>query len=394
MSATPTTLAPTNKVPYTTNASLDELATFLRSKRRIAVITHVKPDGDAVGSSMGLVRALNLPEAASSPWVKPAETGTPRAEAWYFGPLPPWLKDMVGETPYRVLEHGGAGGGVPDAETLKLFDAFVIVDTGSWVQIEAAKFALEGQSEKTVIVDHHVQGDAEIGGKRHIDTGAAAVCQIVAELATKVLGKQSMSELPAAVAEPLYLGCATDTGWFRHSNVGKRVMSAAGELLEAGADHVRLYQMSEQRETPARLKLISRALASVEFFHEGRTAVMRVTKKDLLETGAGPGDSGGFTDFTQSIPEVRVSVVLSEASASDFGGKDLHEGSASGGPVTKISMRSKPRTSPREAEVDVNAVAKVIGGGGHVRAAGARTTLNLEQTKQEVLRLIAQQIDS
>ncbi|CAG0949713.1 bifunctional oligoribonuclease and PAP phosphatase NrnA [Phycisphaerales bacterium] len=345
---------------WKTNASLAEIAEFLRGKRRIVVTTHVKPDGDAVGSSLALVRALNLP-GAWGPWV-PAN----RAEAWYFGPMPPWLRDIAGDTPYRVLDSGG----MPEVDGL---DAVVVVDTGSWLQLEALREWITARHEMVSLIDHHVQGNAAVAPRRHIDTSAAAACQPVAELCRLLLGKGSLAELPGPVAEMLYLGLATDTGWFRHSNVNHRVMETAGELLDAKADNVRLYQVVEQRESVSRLKLLSRALASLELFDHDRIAVMTLTREDFHGAHAQPGESGGFVDFGQAISGVLVTALLTEAEPGEFGGR---------GPVTKVSLRSK-------VGVDVNAVAKVLGGGGHVQAAGARPSLAMDAAKREVVRLVS-----
>ncbi|MDX2130647.1 MAG: DHH family phosphoesterase [Planctomycetota bacterium] len=345
---------------WTTSASLAEVSEFLRPRRRIVVTTHVKPDGDAIGSTLALVRALNHP----GPW-----NPRPRAEAWYFGPPPAWLADIAGDTPHRVLAPNEAP---PDDPAI---DAVCVLDTGSWAQLEQLRVFLASRSDMTAIVDHHMHGDADVARRRHIETGAAAACQPVAELCRLLLGADSLSALPRAVAEPLYLGLATDTGWFRHSNVSRAVMETAGELLAAGADSAHLHQVVEQRESPSRLRLLARALASLELFEHDRLAVMTLRRADYHETRAQPGESGGFVDFGQTLRTVLVTCLLTEAEPAEApGGK---------GPLTKISLRSKPDT------VDVNQVARAIGGGGHVQAAGARMPLDLDATRREVVRLIA-----
>jgi phosphoesterase RecJ-like protein len=359
---------PNSPTQWKTNTSIEELGAFLRGKRKIVVLTHVKPDGDAVGSTLALVRALNKPQ----PWVSGL-----RAEAWYTGPQAPWLRPVAGDTPYRIL---GERGPPPDVTP----DAVMVLDTGSWAQLEAVQEWLSQRREIAAVVDHHMQGDPEVAGRLHIDTGAAAVCQPVARLCCDVLASAEPCKLPPDVAEALYLGLATDTGWFRHSNVSRAVMNLAGELLDAGADHVRLYQFVEQQETASRLKLLSRALASLELFDKDRLVVMTINKKDFGETGAQPGESGGFVDFGQSIPTVQVTCLLTEASPTEFG-----QGGQTG-PLTKVSLRSKPT----DHAVDVNVIAKALGGGGHVRAAGARTMMTIDQTKAEIIRLVMEQTRS
>lgn len=347
------------------------IAAWLADKNKIAVVTHVKPDGDAVGSSISLTRALNLAQKNIG------TAAPPRARAWYFGPRPSWMKRVVGETPatnieaFEEIEHEAC-------------DAVVIVDTGSWSQLEMIKLWLEQQRGKIAIIDHHAQGDADITDRRVVDVSSAAACQPVAELCRVVLNKRTLRELPVEVAEPLYLGLATDTGWFKHSNVKPNVMETAAALLATGVDHAALYVNVEQRERLPRLKLLARALASLELHDQNRVAVMSLTKKDFSETGAQPADAGGFADHSQTLESVLVTAVLTEADPSEFGMQ-----AAPGAMLTKISMRSKSV----KGSADVNAAAKELGGGGHVRAAGAKVYADLATTKAKVLEAIKRHWD-
>jgi phosphoesterase RecJ-like protein len=344
---------------WASNSTLSEIADFLRARRRIIVTSHTKPDGDAVGSTIALVRALNLP----MPW-----SGSARAEAWYFGPQPPWLADVALDTPYRVLPSGADLSGERP-------DAVVVLDTGSWMQLEEIQDFLASYRDRTAVIDHHFHGDPDVGDFRYIDTAAAAACQPVGELCRILLAKPTVAALPAPIAEALYLGLATDTGWFRHSNVTHKVMDLAGELLDAGADHVRLYRVVEQRQSPARLRLLARALGSLELFDHDRIAVLTLTREDFRATGAQPGDSGGFVDFGNAIETVLVTILLTEVPSSD-----------AGGPATKVSLRSKLPT------INVGTIASALGGGGHVQAAGARPRLGIDAAKREVVRLAEEHI--
>jgi len=364
-----------------TNATIAQIAQRLKSARRVVVLTHAKPDGDAVGSTLALVRAINR---------VPSFTTRPKAEAWYFGPSPMWLRDIAldthasapgtppQETPIRVFEPPFAGLQLPPHDDV---DAVVITDTCSWMQVEPMRAWIESRNAITSVVDHHVQGDAAVGSLRVVDTSAAAVVQPVALLCQELLGVTGPDKLPASVAEPLYLGLCTDTGWFRHSNVSRRVMTLAGELLDAGANHIRLYQLIEQCETPGRLRLISRALASMELRLRDRLAFMTLSMQDLRESGANPGETGGITDFTQGIPTVMVSAILIET--------PTDKGVQAAAPIIKISMRAKSEPFP----VDVNAIASTFGGGGHVRAAGAKVSLSMDETKDAITRLVKAQLD-
>lgn len=364
MSETESSTGESHDASWRSTTALAEIAMWLRDCRRVVVLTHLKPDGDAIGSTLALVRALNL----TNPF------GGQRAEAWYFGPVPPWLDDVAGNTPHRVLTKES----VPSHADP---EAVIILDTGSWMQLDPVQEWLRKRQEVCAIIDHHVQGNAEVADLRVIETGAAAVCQPVAELCRVIMEARQLTELPREVATPLFLGIATDTGWFKHSNVNRAVLSTAGELIEAGAENVMLFQVVEQRDTPGRLRLLSRALASLELADEGRIAMMTLTKNDFAQSGAEPGDSGGFVDYTQGIPSVRVTVLLTEASTEDFGSPE----GANNGSLTKISLRSKVAIRDADADIDVNLVARKLGGGGHVRAAGARVPMNIPDTKKAVV---------
>ena len=148
-------------------------------------------------------------------------------------------------------------------------------------------------------------------------------------------------------------------------------------------------QLIEQRDTLGRQKLLSRALASLSLELGGRVGVMSLTKSDFAESKAEPGESGGFIDFPSFIPTVRVSVLLTE-------GSDWQSAADGGDPaaakrkiMTKISMRSKEGTNA----VDVNAVAQEFGGGGHIRAAGARLDANIDDTRRKLLDALARHLE-
>lgn len=337
---------------WETNTTLDEIAAFLKDKQRIAVVTHARVDGDAVGSSLALVRALNR------------ATKTRRASAFYVGGEPGWLDELAGDAPFTMLE----GGKQPEIEP----DAVVVVDTGSWGQLDALADWVRARHALTSVIDHHLQGDPDVAPRLFLAKASAAAAQPVCELALRVLGLERPSELPTQIAELIYTGLGTDTGWFRHSNVRPEVFDLAGELLRAGVDHTKLYAIVEMSDRPARLRVMAEALGSLELHDRDRVAVMSLTREAIHRAQAGSADTGGFSELGLKIATVRVSAILTEVELS------------SGSVATKISMRSK--SGPRM--IDVNKVANRLGGGGHANAAGARVGMPVEQAKGAVLEAI------
>lgn len=355
-------------VQLQSTSTLDRIAATLRAARRVIVLTHAKPDGDALGSTLAATRAINK-----------RRPGT--ALAVYAGPYQAGLREVAKDTPCVFADPGKYGVATLDRALDPAADVILIADTCSWNQLEPFApyiHSRKASGAKVCAVDHHVQGNADVAHELVADVAAAAACQPMAELCRLLLQVPRPSPLPPEIAEPLYLGLATDTGWFRHSNVSSGVLRLAGDLLDSGADHTWLYRTTEQQESVHRLKLIAAALASVELRLHERFAVMTLTLEDMRKAGAQPGETGGLTDFTQSLSSVRVSALLTEVPA---------EHAASGQAMVKISLRSKEG-------VDVNAIAGALGGGGHVRAAGARVAMRIEDAKDLLERHVAQQLKS
>ncbi len=343
----------TDRSAWSSSSSLREIADRLLAAPRVLVFTHMKPDGDAVGSSLAIVRAVNM---------LPGH----KAQACFAGPLPRWLGAIAGDTPVRIWERDGP----PTEEP----DACVIVDTGAWSQLETFKSYLAPRAARTVLIDHHRSGNSDTAAFRWIDSTAAAACQPVAELCGLLLNTP-VEGLPAAVASAAYLGLATDTGWFRHSNVTPRVFRLAADLVAAGADPAWLFQTIEQQDTLARLRLLSRALASLELHNGERVGLISLMCRDFAETGCPTGESGGFIDLPQTIASVLVAAVLTEGDPAEFG---LPTGTA----LTKVSLRSKTDA------VDVDLICRTLGGGGHKRAAGAKVALAMPEAREKILAAI------
>ncbi|RMD64355.1 MAG: hypothetical protein D6824_04100, partial [Planctomycetota bacterium] len=333
--------------------ALATIASNLRRAGNVAVVTHSKPDGDAVGSTLALVRTLLL-------------LGK-RAVAVY---PPPWQERfdaVVRNTPVVKLQphhHSVEGAERPDA--------IVVVDTRAWSQVAEASHWLRENADRVLVVDHHTHSDLDMGVTAAVDPSAAAACMLVTTLCLRLLDLQEPAALPADIAEPLYLGLATDTGWFRHPNVNSDVLALAAGLLRAGADHAKLLRETEQVERPQRLAMMQRALASLELLEQQRVALMSLQQSDFESVGAERDDAGGFVDIPLVVRTVLVSAVLTEAGADQ----------------TKLSLRSKGANLASDIVTDVNRIAMTFGGGGHVQAAGALIQAPLREARTLLLQAI------
>ncbi len=337
---------------YTTTTTVAAIVTRLLGAKKVLVLTHSKPDGDALGSTMALVRALVSKGIAAS--------------AVYVGPVPRWGPLVVGRSPAKIVDGGTANELSAEFEAA---DVIVVMDTGAWSQVDELRAMLAGKSARTIVVDHHLNGNADLADARLVESGAAAAAELSAKLCCGILGVKA-SDFPVEVAEPLYLGLATDTGWFHFSNTKPATLRLAADLVDAGVDFPRLFEMIEQQDRPARLRLLGRALESLELFKHDTTALMTLTRADFEHCHGDAEDTGGFAGYALAVAGMRVAGVLTEAAGRE--GK---------GPLSKLSLRSKPGPGA----VDVAAVCQTLGGGGHARAAGAKLAMSMSEAKAKVL---------
>jgi phosphoesterase RecJ-like protein len=345
---------------YSSNATPAEIAAWLKSRKKVVICTHAKPDGDALGSTVGLSRALS-------------HVGIP-SEVWYIGPFPTWTDAVTGTTPVKKLSNENTQIPASGVEA----DGIAICDTGSWNQLEGLRPWLTGKAGKAIILDHHLHGQAEIAHKRLIVTTAAAAAHVVADVATILLGLAPGAPLPLDVATPLYLGLATDTGWLRFSNVTSDTLRLAARLIDSGVDHPALYEMVEQQQKPTRPVLLGRALSSLTMHHGKTLAVMTLRDKDLRELGAVGEDTGGFSEPVMAVAGVQVVATLTEM-------PPPINAPAGSGLLVKVSLRSKPGPNA----VDVAAVASRFGGGGHARAAGIKLFTTVEEAQRTIIEAFA-----
>jgi phosphoesterase RecJ-like protein len=327
---------------YTTNTTWPEIARRLREARRIALVTHAKPDGDALGCQLALARAL--PQLDKT------------ADVYVMGPLEPPLLPIIADTPVRRADDDA-----PDDD----HDAVIVVDTAAWSQLQPLESWLRERREKTIVIDHHSRGD-DVGALRMVEPKAAATAQMIVSLLDE-LG----CTLTEDVAEALYVGIATDTGWFRFENVSAATFATAARLLECGVDKSRLFQILEENYPPQRLALEARALSSVEYARGGAVAIQSLGPADFQETGCSVEDLTNLVNRPMTVGPVRVSILLAETKPG----------------YTKMSFRSKPTVDGADW-TDVNRLAQQFGGGGHIFAAGARMDVDLAQARQAVLKAV------
>jgi phosphoesterase RecJ-like protein len=329
---------------YRSTATPQQVASRLSAARRVLLTTHVKPDGDGMGAALALWRVLKARGA--------------QPEIFLVGPLEPRLREIAGDTPFEVSD-----GRPPKGD----HDLIVVLDTGAWTQLETIAQWLRDRRDRVVGIDHHVKGD-DVAPMRLVDATAASTTQVLVPI-LDAMGAE-LTGGPGGVAEALFVGLATDTGWFRYSSADARALRTGARLLELGVDKSRLYQTIEETFQPARLSLLGRALASLEFARNGTVAIMRLRPEDFRQTGGSVEDISELVNTPMSVRSVRVSILLAQTSPKG----------------TKLSFRSKPDAPG--GVVDVNLLAQRFGGGGHMHAAGASLNQDIDAARAALLEVI------
>lgn len=337
---------------YTANITLEQAATHLADVNGpITVITHAKPDGDAAGSLVALVTALRAIGKQTVGLLVPPVTDSLAflAEAQHVSVI-----DSHASLPV-------------DTEQL------VIVDTGAFIQLGPLAEAVGPLVDRTLILDHHLSGDIP-AKHRYIDASAAAAAEIIAALTDKLLTHQAIDPAQRRmIDDALFTGLASDTGWFRFSNVTPKTHRLAADLIARGVNHTDLYARLEQAERPAKLKLLIRAVESMQLLANDRAAVMTLTAQDFLDTGARPEETERLIDIPQQVGSVQVIALISEAQSEQ-------------GPQSRISFRSKPVANA----INVADVASLFGGGGHARAAGAKVDAPIQDVRPRIIQALSE----
>lgn len=308
---------------------------FVRSRQTFLIMTHVRPDGDALGSEIGLACALK--QFGKTVRVAVASDLGPRYE-------------FANTTSTPIERFQGPGDGFRNV------DAIIVVDTGTWSQLGDFGPFMRSMTCGKAVIDHHRTQD-DLGGLRFVDTTAEAAGRLVYE-ATNALG----APLTAEAANAIFLALATDTGWFRHSSVEPRTFELAEELVRAGARPTPLYDAVYAQSTLARMRLVGKALERMKSEAGGRIVHTEVRLADYAETGAIPPDTEDLINYPRAVTGVEIALVFIEQK----------DGS------TKVSFRGK------EAH-DVGKLAERFGGGGHKMASGATVARPLADTRTAVL---------
>lgn len=313
------------------DARFAEIGRALREHNKFAVLSHVRPDGDALGSTLAL--ALSLKELGKN--------------------VRAWNEEGMLEK-YNFLARAELLTEPPN--TPEDFDVAIALDTAVQNRLGSTTAAV-GSAKLWINIDHH-PSNPRYGDLVYIDPTAPATAQILFELLTN----QKFPITPA-IAENLYVAISTDTGSFQYPNTTVRTFEIAAELVRGGVNVGRISQLTYENFPRRRIELLRDLLATMRFACDGKLAYFSLSQASALALGVIPEDNEGLIDHLRAIQGVIVAIFFEE----------LTDGKV------RVSMRSK-----NEA-VDVCAICTQFGGGGHVLAAGARVRGTLPEVEKKIV---------
>lgn len=291
------------------------IATELENSTSVAIAGHIRPDGDCVGSCMGMYLYIkeNYPQI--------------RDVTVYLEPV------------------GGSYDMIPDMDKIvsdfsedKVYDLCIALDSGDTGRLGGAAKYLES-AKRTVCIDHHIsnRGYADIN---HIVPGASSTCELLYQL-------MEPEKISASVATALYMGIVSDTGVFQYSSTSPETMRIAADLMEKGIDFTRIVEETFFEKSYLQNQILGRALLESILLLDGKCIISAIKQKDMEFYGVTPMDLDGISSQLRNTKGVEVAIFLYESGVQEY----------------KVSMRSSHL-------VDVSKIAVYFGGGGHVRAAG------------------------
>lgn len=312
------------------------IADEIRQRRRFVISSHVRPDGDAIGSQLAMAFALR----ALGKDVRVVNRDAP---------------------PAPMLAFPGVSAIEVDSRVDDPADAVIVMECG-----DLARTGVEGLDAGFVInIDHHL-GNTKYGALNWFDVSASACGEMVFDLV-----RQLGVPLTPEIATHVYLAILTDTGSFHYSNITPRTFDLCRQCVEAGVDPPAVARSIFDSNNLGRLKLFGAVLSKMELDDSGRLATVFVDARLARDCGGTYEDTEGLINLPLTVKDIRAVVFFKELGADEW----------------RVSMRSK-------GEVDINAVATQFGGGGHKNASGCTVHGRFEDLKVVFRRRILEQIDA
>ena len=324
--------------PQTTASDLAAVVDAIRSHDRFTLTTHENPDGDALGSLLAAKLAFDELGRDS---VMVLHTDAPLPGEYGFMPPAELRRRWSDDVSERVL---------------------VALDCANESRIGDQEVL--GRVPLTIDIDHH-HDNTRFGDVNLIVPDASSTGEVLRDLF-----RELDVELTPDIAEALYIALVTDTGRFQYTNTTPKALRLAAELVEAGADVHRVFQGVYESVQFAKLKLLARALDRAQIYEGGRIVISYLLRTDFAEVGAAEPYSEGIIDYLRAVEGADMAVLIREPPRQD-------------GPTRRVSLRASID------ELDVSAIARKSGGGGHRQAAGFSSEASIEDITAFVRREFA-----
>jgi phosphoesterase RecJ-like protein len=321
----------------TSATTREEVLAAVREGERFVLVTHENPDGDALGSLVAMQGVMTALGKDSLMFIAEEQFPLPYEYAFFE------FDGLVKTPPADLGER-----------------TIVFLDCGNF-----DRNSVEVGEAPIVNIDHH-HDNTRFGTVNHVVADASCTAEIVWDL-------MSALDVPTTpqIADALYVALVTDTGRFMYENTGIRAHVMAAELIQAGVDVHGIYRRLYEGMPESKLALLTRALNSVHRYDDGRLTFARLTRADFSETGAEESYTEGIIDHLRSVAGTKVAALVREL----------------GENVSKVSLRATDST------VDVSAIARAEGGGGHRQAAGFTTDKTPPELVAFLREAIAAQLD-
>ena len=309
--------------------TLDEILEEIKKAESIVILTHETPDGDAIGSSLGLKIALEKLEKDA---------------------------DLIMTSYAKTFDYLPKIDEIKKESDIKEYDLAISLDCATFKRLDNREYF--ENAKKTIVIDHH--GSNNMYGDINYVNPVAPACS---EILLAILSYYEI-EVDVKIGTCLMTGIITDTGGLQYPATTADTFEYAAELLRKGVDIADICKRTLQTKTKANFELQKRVMDRLELLENGKVAFSYIDQKDLDEVNAEEGDHEGLVNIGRSIEGVEVSIFIRQ--------KD-NENSY------KVSMRSG-------SYVNVSDVCLMFGGGGHPRAAGALVQGSVEQVKEKLLK--------
>lgn len=315
---------------------MNKLSELLRGAKRVAISGHVRPDGDCVGSCMALYHYIkdNYPDIQAEIYLEPV------AESY----------KVIADTEKIVSD---------DSVDSK-HDLFIALDCGDKTRlgIFSKYFDL---AAKTLCIDHHIS-NVRFADENIVCPDASSTCEVLSDLFEN-------DKIGGECAKALYMGIMCDTGCFKHTNTSEHTMAAAGRLISKGVHTEKMMDEVFFEKTYMQNKLLGECLLDSRLYLDGRVIAAKAAQQLLLKYGAASSDLEGVIDQLRLTKGTETAILLTEGADGSW----------------KLSMRSKDK-------VNVSEIAVSLGGGGHIKAAGATIHGDVDDCLAHIIEKIGEQL--